>query len=98
MHATIRRYEGVDQARTSEVSRKVNETLVPKLRALPGFKGFYMIEAGNGVISSLGLFESPEQIELGPDHPLTQYLTGVAGIGHPTPGGDAAADSPNPAL
>ncbi len=63
MHATIRRYEGVDQARTSEVSRKVNETLVPKLRALPGFKGFYMIEAGNGVISSLGLFESPEQIE-----------------------------------
>ena len=63
MHATIRRYEGVDQTRTSELTRKVNETLVPELTKLPGFKGYYLIEAGNGVFSSLGLFESPEQIE-----------------------------------
>ncbi|WP_222272971.1 FxSxx-COOH system tetratricopeptide repeat protein [Modestobacter marinus] len=35
---------------------------------------------------------------LGPDHPITQYLTEAAGIGHPTPGGDAAADSPSPPL
>ena len=42
---------------------KVNETLVPKLRTLPGFKGYYLIEAGNGVFSSLGLFETPEQGE-----------------------------------
>ena len=63
MHATIRRYEGVDQARTVELTRKVNETLVPQLSKLQGFKGYYLIEAGNGVFSSLGLFESPEQIE-----------------------------------
>lgn len=63
MHATIRRYEGVDQARTAEVTRKANETLVPKLRDLQGFKGFYLIEAGDGVFSSLGLFESPEQVD-----------------------------------
>ena len=63
MHATIRRYEGVDQNRTSELTRKVNETLVPKLSKLQGFKGYYMIESGNGVFSSLGIFESPEQIE-----------------------------------
>ena len=63
MHATIRRYEGVDAARTTEVSAKVNETLVPELRKLPGFAGYYLIEAGNGVISSLGLFETPEQGE-----------------------------------
>src|SRR5256884_9600944 len=61
MHATIRRYEGVDAARTDEVAAKVNETLVPKLRKLPGFAGYYLIEAGNGVFSSLGLFETPEQ-------------------------------------
>ena len=61
MHATIRRYDGVDQARTAEVTRKVNESLVPKLRKLPGFTGYYLIEAGNGVFSSLGLFETPEQ-------------------------------------
>jgi hypothetical protein len=61
MHATIRRYEGVDQNRTAELTRKVNETLVPKLSKLPGFSGYYLIEAGNGVFSSLGLFETPEQ-------------------------------------
>ena len=63
MHATIRRYEGVDVARTTEVSAKVNETLVPELRKLPGFAGYYLIEAGNGVLSSLSLFETPEQTD-----------------------------------
>ena len=61
MHATIRRYDGVDQNRTAELTSKVNETLVPKLSKLPGFAGYYLIEAGNGVFSSLGLFETPEQ-------------------------------------
>ncbi|MGH3134441.1 MAG: hypothetical protein ACRDNY_12010 [Gaiellaceae bacterium] len=61
MHATIRRYDGVDQNRTAELTRKVNETLVPKLRDLPGFEGYYLIDAGNGVFSSLGLFETSEQ-------------------------------------
>jgi len=61
MHATIRRYEGVDTTRTDEVAGKVNETLVPQLRKLPGFSGYYLIEAGNGVLSSLGLFETSDQ-------------------------------------
>lgn len=61
MYATIRRYEGIDAARTEEVTARVNETLVPELRKLPGFAGYYLIEAGNGVISSLGLFETAEQ-------------------------------------
>ena len=63
MHATIRRYEGVDAARTNEVVGKVNETLVPQLRNLPGFAGYYLIEASDGVLSSLGLFETSEQAE-----------------------------------
>ena len=61
MHATIRRYDGVDQNRTDELTRKVNETLVPELEKLPGFKGYFLVEAGNGVFSSLGLFATPEQ-------------------------------------
>ena len=61
MFATIRRYDGVDQNRTVELTNKVNETLVPKLSKLPGFAGYYLIEAGNGVFSSIGLFETPEQ-------------------------------------
>ncbi len=61
MHATIRRYEGVDQNRAAELTRKVNDSLVPKLEKLPGFKGYFLIEADNGVLSSLGLFETPGQ-------------------------------------
>jgi hypothetical protein len=61
MHATIRRYDGVDSTRTAELTRRVEETLVPKLRKLPGFEGYFLIDAGNGVFSSLGLFETPEQ-------------------------------------
>ena len=63
MHATIRRYEGVDATRTNEVAAKVNETLVPQLRELPGFAGYYLIEAGNGVLSSLSLFETSAQAD-----------------------------------
>ena len=63
MHAIIRRYEGVDTTRMNEVVGKVNEKLVPELRKLPGFAGYYLIEAGNGVMSSLGLFETSEQAD-----------------------------------
>jgi hypothetical protein len=61
MHATIRRYEGVDQSRTAELTNKVIATLVPRLRGLPGFSGYYLVEAGDGVFSSVGLFETAEQ-------------------------------------
>ena len=38
MHATIRRYEGVDATRINEVVGKVNETLVPKLQRASGLR------------------------------------------------------------
>jgi hypothetical protein len=63
MHATIRRYDGVDQNRTDELTRKVGESLVPQLNKLPGFEGYYLIDAGNGIISSISFFETPEQGE-----------------------------------
>jgi hypothetical protein len=63
MHATIRRYEGIDQARTEELTRKVGETLLPRLRKSDGFRGFYLIEAGDGVISSVDFFETQEQAD-----------------------------------
>ena len=63
MHATIRRYEGVDTTRMNEVAAKVNEALVPQLRELSGFAGYYLIEADNGIVTSLSLFEGPEQTE-----------------------------------
>jgi hypothetical protein len=58
MHATIRRYEGVDQNRTDELTKKVSESLVPKLSKLEGFSDYYLIEAGNGVMTSVGIFDT----------------------------------------
>jgi hypothetical protein len=58
MHATVRRYEGVDASRTDEVTEKVNESLIPRLRKLPGFDGYFLIEAGNGVMTSISLFDN----------------------------------------
>jgi len=61
MHAIIRSYTGVDQNRKDELTRKVNETLLPQLHELPGFVSYYLVDADNGVFTSLGLFETPEQ-------------------------------------
>ncbi|MFN2471678.1 MAG: hypothetical protein ABR583_11970 [Gaiellaceae bacterium] len=63
MHATVRRYEGVDASRTDELTRKVNETLIPRLSKVSGFKSYYLFEAGNGVVSSFSLFDTPAHAE-----------------------------------
>jgi hypothetical protein len=63
MHATLRRYEGVESSRTVELTRKVDENLIPKLKELPGFSGYYLIEAGNGVMTSISLFDTAEQAD-----------------------------------
>ena len=63
MHATMRRYEGVDPSRTDELKRKVTETLVPRLSELPGFSGYYLVDTGNGVMSSISFFESKAQAD-----------------------------------
>ncbi len=61
MYATVRRYEGIDKVRSEEVTRKAGDSLLPRLRALPGFGGYYLIDAGGGVLTSVGLFESSVQ-------------------------------------
>jgi hypothetical protein len=63
MFATVRRYEGVDASRTDELSKKVNESLMPRLSKLPGFGGYYLIEAGKGVMTSVSLFETAAQAD-----------------------------------
>ena len=63
MHATIRRYEGVDESRTEELVTNVGEKLLPRLSKLPGFGGFYLIEAGNGVMSSINFYDTSAEAD-----------------------------------
>ena len=61
--ATIRRYEGIDQSRSDELVKNVGENLLPRLSKMPGFSGYYLIEAGNGVMSSVGFFDTSAQAD-----------------------------------
>ena len=61
MHAIVRRYEGVDMNRTDDLTKKVGETLLPSLSKLPGFSGYFLIAPDNGVMTSIGLFDTPSQ-------------------------------------
>jgi hypothetical protein len=63
MFATIRRYESIDQSRKSEVLKKVDESLLPSLRKLPGFSSYDLVDAGNGVMTSISIFETAAQAD-----------------------------------
>jgi hypothetical protein len=63
MFGTIRRYEAIDQSRTTELVKKAEDTLLPRLSELPGFNSYYLIEADNGVISSVGFFDTAADAE-----------------------------------
>jgi hypothetical protein len=63
MHATVRRYDGVDETRRDELTKKVNEALIPRLSKLPGFSGYYLVEAERGVMTSISLFDSQEHAD-----------------------------------
>jgi hypothetical protein len=63
MYATHRQYEGIDQTRIEELSRKVNDGLIPRLTTLDGFHGYVLTEGGQGVVKSMTFFDTTAQAE-----------------------------------
>jgi hypothetical protein len=61
MFATVRRYEGIDSGNIDELTKRVGESLAPKLSKMPGFNSYFLIDTGNGVMSSIGVFETSTQ-------------------------------------
>jgi hypothetical protein len=61
MFATVRRYEGIDPSHKDELTKMVGETLAPRLSKLPGFSGYFLIDTGDNVMSSIGLFDTSSQ-------------------------------------
>jgi hypothetical protein len=61
MFATVRRYEGIEPSNIDELTKKIDESLAPKLSKLPGFNSYFLIDTGNGVMSSIGVFETSTQ-------------------------------------
>ena len=56
MYATVRRYEGVSDP--GEVVRRVNEFFVPMIREIEGFVDYHVIDARDGVMVTISIFES----------------------------------------
>jgi hypothetical protein len=55
VYAAVRRYEGVTDP--AEDRRRVREEFVPLLKDMPGFVAYYEIDAGNGVMVTISVFE-----------------------------------------
>ena len=58
MHTVIRRYEGAEDS--AEVCRRAVEEFGPMLRDRPGFQGYYVVDAGDGVLATISVFETEE--------------------------------------
>jgi len=63
MNCTILRYESIDKSRKSELVKKIDESLLPTLSELPGFNGYSLIDAGDGVMTSVGFFDTSAQAD-----------------------------------
>jgi heme-degrading monooxygenase HmoA len=59
MHTVIRRYDGVEDG--AEVARRAVEEFGPILRDQPGFQGYYVVDAGDGVLATISVFDTEEQ-------------------------------------
>ncbi|MBI1881420.1 MAG: hypothetical protein HYR94_24840 [Chloroflexi bacterium] len=58
MYLSIRRYEGVDPASVDEIFQLVEEGFVPIISEGSGFIAFYALDAENGVLASISIFEN----------------------------------------
>ena len=55
MYAAVRRYEGITD--DAEAGRLVGESFIPQLEHISGFIAYYWIDAGEGVMASLSVFD-----------------------------------------
>ncbi len=55
MYAAVRRYEGIKD--DAEAGRLVGESFVPLLEHVSGFVAYYWIDAGDGTMASLSVFD-----------------------------------------
>ncbi len=62
MYAAIRRYH-TDLDSVDEIARRVNEEFVDMISDMPGFVAYFVIDAGQGEIGSVSVFEDQESAE-----------------------------------
>jgi hypothetical protein len=58
MYTVIRRYEGAGDS--AEVCRRAVSDFGPMLSERPGFQGYWAVDAGDGVLATITVFETEE--------------------------------------
>ena len=62
MHAVMRRYR-VRLGTVEQAVRYADKQFVPLVRRIPGFRACYLLDAGNDVLATIGLFDTVEGAE-----------------------------------
>jgi hypothetical protein len=57
MYVSIRRYDLAEGADVKELAGHVTDVFIPTLSDAPGFKAYYVIDAGDGVVAAISVFE-----------------------------------------
>jgi hypothetical protein len=61
MHAVIRRYTAkgtADKSTFDEMKRRLEAGFIPRLQEVPGFHCYYVVNAGNKELVTVGVFEN----------------------------------------
>ena len=61
MYVAVRRYEGVTDSQ--RVGQLAQEGFVPIISEMPGFVGYFDVDAGDGVMVSISVFEHKDAEE-----------------------------------
>lgn len=62
MHASVRKYQ-VDAGQIGELSRRIADRFVPRLTEIPGFGGYYVVDATHGIVITVTLGEDAAAVE-----------------------------------
>ncbi len=66
MYISVRRYQVEPQA-VEEIMRRVEQEFAPIVSHAPDFVAYYALDAGDGVITSISLFNDPTGADPSPD-------------------------------
>ena len=83
MHVTMRRYH-LEPKAVDEVVRRANEGFAPLLSQAPGFLGYFVVDGGQGTLTTISLFETRTQAEASSQQAATWIQANLAGL-LPTP-------------
>jgi hypothetical protein len=57
MYVAIRQYGLLTNEPTREVLQGIREGFIPIIRNVPGFLAYYVLDSGNGTLTSISIFE-----------------------------------------